>query len=152
YRVWDELGTRGHKDLFTDRYIPKNKLFSKEIDIEHIIPKALLCDDPFPNNTLACTQDNLAKGSRTAVDFISSDYSADIENFIGRVEELYKGGHISIAKYKKLLMPKSKLSDGFIERDLRNTQYIAKEARKMLFEVFNSVVSTSGSITDRLRE
>src|SRR5690606_10169234 len=93
-----------------------------------------------------------AKGSRTAFDFISSDYSADIENFIGRVEELYKGGHISIAKYKKLLMPKSKLSDGFIERDLRNTQYIAKEARKMLFEVFNSVVSTSGSITDRLRE
>ncbi|WP_299129529.1 hypothetical protein, partial [uncultured Winogradskyella sp.] len=29
YRLWLELETRGHKSLFTNNYIPKEKLFSK---------------------------------------------------------------------------------------------------------------------------
>lgn len=35
---------------------------------------------------------------------------------------------------------------------MRTTQYIAKKAKDMLLEISRSVVSTSGSITDKLRE
>ena len=49
-------------------------------------------------------------------------------------------------------MPYKDIPEGFIERDLRNTQYISKKARHMLLEVFRTVVPTTGSITDRLRE
>ena len=44
------------------------------------------------------------------------------------------------------------IPDGFIERDLRNSQYIARKAKQMLFEVFSEVMATTGSITDKLRE
>lgn len=44
------------------------------------------------------------------------------------------------------------IGEGFIERDLRDSQYIAKKAKEMLFGITRSVVSTSGNITDKLRE
>ena len=49
-------------------------------------------------------------------------------------------------------MAEQDIPDGFIERDLRNTQYIAKKALSMLNEISHRVVATSGSVTDKLRE
>ena len=66
YRLWDELSVRGYKTIFTDKYIPKEKLFSKDIEIEHIIPQALLFDDSFSNKTLAYHEENQLKSNRTA--------------------------------------------------------------------------------------
>ncbi|MGV6860345.1 MAG: type II CRISPR RNA-guided endonuclease Cas9 [Putridiphycobacter sp.] len=153
YRLYEELKPLGYKTVFTNQYIPKEKLFSKEIDIEHIIPKALLFDDSFSNKTLAYRNINLKKSDRTAIDFIENDFKNDLEDYKKRVETLYeKGNGISKGKYKKLLMSQKNLPDGFIERDLRNTQYIAKKAKSMLLEVFKNVVPTTGSITDKLRE
>ncbi|MEH1008411.1 type II CRISPR RNA-guided endonuclease Cas9 [Winogradskyella sp. ECml5-4] len=152
YRLWKELESMGYRDVFTNTQIKHEDLFSKKIDIEHIIPKAMLFDDSYSNKTLAFKKDNLKKADRTAYDFISQDYQQDLEAFELRVEGLFSGNHISKAKRNKLLMPKSKLPDGFIERDLRNSQYIAKKAKQLLYEVFRTVVSTSGSITDKLRE
>jgi CRISPR-associated endonuclease Csn1 len=61
-------------------------------------------------------------------------------------------GKISKSKYIKLLKKSSEIQDGFIERDLRNSQYIAKKAKELLHEVCRKVTTTTGSITDRLRE
>lgn len=153
YRLWLELESRGHKSLFTNKYIPKGKLFSKEIDIEHIIPKALLFDDSFSNKTLAYRNINLKKADRTAFDFMSQDFNSDLEAYKERVESLYNNGKGAIKKSKrnKLLVSQEKLPEGFIDRDLRNSQYIAKKAKQMLLEMVPTVVSTSGSITNKLR-
>ncbi len=151
YKLWEELKDNGYKTIFTNHYISKDKIFSKDIDIEHIIPKALLFDDSFSNKTLAFRKVNLKKGSRTAIDFISQDYHDDLENYKKRVESLYNNQAITKGKYKKLLMTVEKLPTDFIERDLRNSQYIAKKAKAILLEAFRDVVSTSGSITDKLR-
>lgn len=56
------------------------------------------------------------------------------------------------AKYKKLLMKSDDIGEGFIERDLRDSQYIAKKAKQILEGICRIVISTSGSVTDRLRE
>ncbi len=154
-RLWDELAVNGYKDVFRGKEISPKDLFTGLIEIEHIIPKALLFDDSFSNKTLAFSKDNKDKNKRTAIDFITEDYNSDLENFKARVETLYNNnkGTISKAKRNKLLMSQKDLPDGFIERDLRNSQYIAKKAKAILQElVRNPIVSTSGSITDKLRE
>jgi CRISPR-associated endonuclease Csn1 len=152
YKLWLELKSNGYKSLFTNEYIPKEKIFSKDIDIEHIIPKAILFDDSFSNKTLAYRKVNLKKADRTALDFIEQDYSnEDLNSYKLRVESLFKNGAIKKGKYKKLLMSLTNLPRDFIARDLVNTQYISKKAKSMLFEVFENVVSTSGRITDKLR-
>merc|ERR1711974_180742 len=74
--------------------------------------------------------------------------------YINRVEDLYHGGKgvINKAKYNKLLMKQQDIPDGFIDRDLRNSQYIAKKATEMLYGICRKVTPTTGSITDKLRE
>lgn len=152
YRLYEELAKNGYKTIFTNRKVNKGDIFSKKIDIEHIIPKALVFDDSFSNKTLAFREVNIKKDRNTAIDFVTESNFIGVEDYKARVESLFKDGAIPPAKRKKLLMTKENLPDDFIERDLRNSQYIAKKAKAMLFEVFPTVVSTSGSITSKLRE
>lgn len=154
YKLWEELAVRGHKSLFSDTYIPLEALYSNKIDIEHILPKALIYDDSFSNKTLAYRNVNLKKANRTAIDFITQDNNADLENYIERIEALYKKGKgtISRGKRDRLLKSAKDIKEGFIERDLRNSQYIAKKARTMLLEVFKNVTPTTGRVTAMLRE
>lgn len=157
YKLYEELKVNGYKTLYSNTYIPREKLFTKEFDIEHIIPKALLFDDSFSNKTICVRQENLDKGDVTAIEFIEAIHgngNGKLQEYMDRVEMMYKvkEGAISKSKYKKLLMRANEIGEGFIERDLRNSQYIAKKAREMLLEICPAVVPTSGSITDRLRE
>lgn len=159
YKLYEELKNNGYKDLYTDTYIAREILFSKQIDIDHIIPQARLFDDSFSNKTVIFRRDNLRKGNRTAFDYIENEFGqGKSEEFIKRAENLFevwrknKEEGISKAKYQKLLKKEIEIGDGFIERDLRTTQYIAKKAKEMLLEISRSVISTSGSITDKLRE
>lgn len=153
YKLYRELETNGYKTLYSDTYIPQEKLFSKEFDIEHIIPQAKLFDDSFSNKTLEARQINIEKSNLTALDFVQTKYGdVKVEEYTSKVERLYKSGAIGKAKRNKLLMKESEIPQGFIERDLRETQYIAKVAKSMLEDVVKHVVSTSGAITDRLRE
>ena len=155
YKLYEELKINAYKTLYSNTYIPKEKLFSKEFDIEHIIPKALLFDDSFSNKTICVRQENLDKGDKTAYDFIEPYFGKEkFEQYLARVEMMFKvnEGAISKSKYRKLLLRSSEIGEGFIERDLRNSQYIAKKARQMLLEICKTVVPTTGSITSRLRE
>ncbi|MFT4062293.1 MAG: type II CRISPR RNA-guided endonuclease Cas9 [Edaphocola sp.] len=159
YRLYEELKNNGYKDLYTNKYIPREILFSKQVDIEHIIPQSRLFDDSFSNKTIVYRETNLDKGNQTAFDYIESKFGDEkAEEYAKRLEALYdawkknKEEGISKAKYQKLLKKETQIGDGFIERDLRESQYIAKKAKEMLFKITRSVVSTSGSITDRLRE
>ncbi|WP_298265435.1 type II CRISPR RNA-guided endonuclease Cas9 [uncultured Lutibacter sp.] len=156
YKLYKELAPLGHKTIFTNRKIDYyTDLFSKKVEIEHIIPKAVLYDDSFSNKTLAFSEINKQKDKRTAFDFIDSAFNSDLENYKSRIELLYNKGKgiISKGKYKKLLMSQQNLSDGFIERDKVNTQYISKKANELLSEVVRKVTPIpSGKITSKLRE
>ena len=153
YKLYEELKLNGYKTLYSNTYIPREKLFSKEFDIEHIIPQAKLFDDSFSNKTLEVRQVNLEKGNATAFDFVSGKYGEQgLMEYENRVESLYSNKVISKTKRDKLLMKEADIPSGFINRDLRDSQYIAKKAREILEEIVRFVVPTTGSITDRLRE
>ena len=153
YKLYMELKDNGFKTLYSNTYIPQEKLFSKEFDIEHIIPQAKLFDDSFSNKTLEARSINIEKSNLTASDYIKEKYGEDyLENYKNKIEKLYNNGTISKTKRDKLLMSEAEIPSGFIERDLRDSQYIAKKAKEILNELVRDVVTTTGSITDRLRE
>lgn len=153
YRLYDELKYNGYKDLYTDTYIPREKLFSNEIDVDHIIPQSRVFDDSFSNKTVVYRKTNLEKSNQTAFDYIKGKYGEEgLIKYAMRMESFLKSNSKSKAKYNKLLMPETEIGEGFIERDLRNTQYIAKKAREILMEISRNVVPTSGNVTARLRE
>ena len=153
YKLYEELKMNGYHTMYSDTYIPREKLFSKEFDIEHIIPQAKLFDDSFSNKTLEVRQVNLDKGNATALDFVTEKYGeTGAAEYVNRIEILYEKKVISKTKRDKLLMKEADIPSGFINRDLRDSQYIAKKAREILEEIVRFVVPTTGSITDRLRE
>ena len=153
YKLYLELESNGFKTLYSNTYISQEKLFSKEFDIEHIIPQAKLFDDSFSNKTIEARTVNIEKSNLTAYDYVKGKYDEKyVEDYQNRVEKLYSDGKISKTKYKKLLTEEKDIPSGFIERDLRDSQYIAKKAREILEEIVKFVVPTTGSVTDRLRE
>lgn len=153
YRLYKELEQNGSHTLYSNTYIPYEKIFSKEFDIEHIIPQARLFDDSFSNKTLELRSVNIEKGNTTALDFVRQKYGdAGLASYKARVNELLKNNAIGKTKAKKLLMSETDIPKDFIDRDLRNTQYIARQALSMLRQVSRTVTATTGSITDRLRE
>ena len=154
YKLYRELESNGYKTLYTNTYIPKEKLFSKEFDIEHIIPQAKLFDDSFSNKTIESRQANIDKSNTTAYDFVVTKYGEDFAkgDYTNRIDKLLSDKVISKTKHDKLLMKEADIPSGFINRDLRDSQYIAKKAREILEEIVRFVVPTTGSVTDRLRE
>ena len=153
YKLYLELEATGFHTLYSNTYISPIKLFSKEFDIEHIIPQSRLFDDSFSNKTLETRSENIEKGNETAFDHILNKYGDQgLEKFLERIDNLFKAGKISKTKFNKLKMKGIDIPSDFINRDLRDTQYIAKKAKTILEELVKEVISTSGSITDRLRE
>ena len=157
YKLYEELKDNGYHTLYSNTYISPTTLFSGDFDVEHIIPQSRLFDDSFSNKTLELRSINIEKGNATACDFVKEKYGEtnnenSMENYLNRIEKLYKTGVLSRAKYNKLKMQEKDIPSGFIERDIRNTQYIAKYAKTMLSDLVKVVVSTTGAITDRLRE
>jgi len=152
YKLYEELKPNGHRTLYSNTYIEPGKLFSKEFDIEHIIPQSRLFDDSFSNKTLETRSINIEKGNNTAHDFVLAKYGDDgLKNYLKNIEVLWGNDPTKRTKLKKLKMKGTEIPEGFIERDIRDTQYIAKKAKSMLEELVKEVVSTSGTITDRLR-
>ena len=153
YKLYMELKDNGFKTLYSNTYIPYEDLFSKRFDIEHIIPQSRLFDDSLANKTLESKDINITKGDMTALDFVTDKYGQEgLEEYRSRVEMLFKNNAISKTKYRNLLRTGKDVPENFIQRDLRDTQYISKKALEMLGDIVKSVVATSGEITARLRE
>ncbi len=126
-------------------------LRGNSVDIEHIIPKSLLFDDSQSNKTLSHRTCNEAKGNRTAFDFMQSKGEERLDKYLERVNNLYKDKIIGKVKRDKLLMPEDKIPKDFIERQIRETQYISRKAKEILEQVCRTVWSTSGNVTAHLR-
>ncbi|MFW5983215.1 MAG: type II CRISPR RNA-guided endonuclease Cas9 [bacterium] len=153
YKLYKELEYRGYKTLYSNTYIPKEKLFSKEFDIEHIIPKARLFDDSFSNKTIEKREINLEKDDMTAYDYVLEKYGElGLKEYLNSVDEFAKNNQSSKTKCGKLKMKAQEVPDDFIARDLRDSQYIARKGRTILEQMVKHVVPTTGSITNRLRE
>ena len=153
YRLYKELKMNGYKTLYSNTYIPREELFSKRFDIEHIIPKSRLFDDSFSNKTLEARDANIDKSDMTAYDYVATKYDENyLAKYESRVEELYSQKIISKTKRNNLLAREADIPSDFLKRDLRDSQYIARKAREILEEMVPVVVTTTGSVTKRLRE
>ena len=152
YKLYEELTGRGYKTLYSNRYIPREALFSKDIDIEHIIPQSVMFNDSFSNKTLEYRAVNIEKGDMTAVDYMEGKGEMELQRYKADVEDLVKSGKISRTKGKNLLMKFNDIPENFLNRELSDSQYISRKAREILGSFVGCVMPTSGSVTARLRE
>lgn len=148
-RLYEELAPLGYKAPYSGKSISPAQLFSKEIDIEHIVPQAMVFDDSFANKTLEFREFNIDKSNLTALDYVEQKWGKQgVEEYKERVNQMA----CSPVKKKHLLWREADVPQGFLNRDLTNSQYIARKATELLLQVVRHVYPTIGSITDRLRD
>ncbi len=149
YKMWEETNKCC---IYCGKVVNLND-FLKGIDseVEHIIPRSVLFDDSFSNKTCACRECNHDKGNMTGYDYVSGKGQAELEAYTKRVDELFQQKKISKTKRDHLLWKHSDIPQDFIERQLRQSQYIAKKAVEILQQICREVHATSGSVTDFLR-
>lgn len=149
YRMWEETG---HICMYCGNPVNvKEFLLGSGVEVEHIIPRSVIFDDSFSNKVCACRKCNKDKGNLTAYDFMKTKTDGDFDAYLERVNKLSDDKRISKTKRANLLTPAAELKSDFIERQLRESQYIAKKAKEMLQSICMNVYSTSGTITDFLR-
>lgn len=150
-KLFDEFG--GISPYEPNHPVQLKELFNGDYEVEHIIPKSRLFDDSFANKTIARVALNKQKDNMTAFDFIHSLGEQKFHDYTEFIKKQYfKKDGISRTKLNYLLMPGNKIPDDFINRQMRETAYIAKEVKNLLQEISYRVYSTSGSVTDYLRE
>ncbi len=154
YRLFNEISTNkiNAMCIYTgNMFSLTDALNGDEIDVEHIIPKSILFDDSQSNKTLTFRDVNQGKGDLTAYDYLAKKGEDKLNEYIERVNMLYKDKVISKTKRDKLLTPANKIPQDMIARQLRETQYVAKKAKEILEQISKNVWSTSGNITAYLR-
>lgn len=153
YKLWEE---QQYQCPYTGNYISPEDFVAYEkgdfkYDVDHIIPRRRLKDDSFSNKVLCLRDANQAKGNLLARTFMEKERNyKKLRHFHDYTEWVKK---LPLAKRTKLLMKEEDLPEDFIQRQLKETQYITKRVIEELSKIVggDKIIFTSGGITNILR-
>lgn len=154
YRLYKELAPLGYKTLYSKTKVEiVDLIINRKFDKEHIIPKSKSPSNAFSVLTIELSSINEEKGDMTALDYVRWKYGEEeAQQYIARVNDLFKNKKISKAKKENLLRTAADIPEEPLNRDLGLTQYINRKAYEILNSITRRVVPTTGSITGRLRD
>jgi CRISPR-associated endonuclease Csn1 len=142
YRLWEECH---HECPYSGKPIPGNKLFTPDVEIEHIIPYSRCLDDSYMNKTLCDQSENRTKHNRTPYEAYG-DQPARYEAILQRAAKL----RAPWGKKRRFSTKEVKL-DEFVSRQLNDTRYASRLLREYLLHLGCDVICTRGQMTAELR-
>ena len=153
YRLWQELGL-GCKCLYCGKGITAAELFTKEIEIEHILPFSRTLLDSESNLTVAHSSCNAYKAERSPYEaFGTSSDGYNWAEIVARANQLKNTSKKN--KFSPTAMENFEKDSSFITRQLTDNQYIARAALRYLKCLVKNpadVWATNGSMTKLLRD
>lgn len=157
-KLWLELGDNelNRKCIYTGKQINIVKLFSDDVQVEHIVPYSKTLDDSMNNKTLSIREANNYKRNRTPYEaFKDNKDGYNYSDILARAKELNNE-----SKYKRFTENAMEIyeKDGsdFIARQLTDTQYLSRIALQYLKSIYpeknhSSLWSTKGQLTALIR-
>lgn len=155
-KLWRELNIHNPLDRrcpYTGRQISREKLFSEEVEIEHILPFSRTLDDGIANKTLAYREANRYKKNGTPFDaFGQSLHGFDWQGIQDRAANMpsnkkWRFSADAMAQFE------AKHGNDFLARHLNDTAHLSRCAKAYLGYVChpNDVRVTPGRMTALLR-
>ncbi|MEP5235224.1 MAG: type II CRISPR RNA-guided endonuclease Cas9, partial [Cyclobacteriaceae bacterium] len=148
YKLWKE---QKEIDPYTGETIQFSHLFNKGLyDVDHIIPQSRYFDDSLANKVVCAKTVNKDKGNRTAMEYFDMGSTKctllDKDVFMDNAVKKFFG-----KKRKHMLA--TEIPDNPVERQKKETQYIAVRVREELAKIVgsNNVKTSSGGVTHYLR-
>lgn len=156
YRLWEELGKENlsRKCIYCGKTIGMSELYSKNIEVEHILPFSRTLLDSETNLTIAHAHCNAFKGDRSPYEaFGDSPKGYDWIEIMSRVNAL--GNPVKRSRFTRDAMEKFEKDSTFIARQLNDNKYLSKAARRYLTCLMNKpsdVWVIPGQMTKMLRD
>ena len=152
--LWEELdeGPTGRICVYTGKPISIRMLFSGEVDIDHILPYSKTLDDSAANKTVCLTEANRFKRNRSPWEAWGGT-----DEWQAIAERARKLPPNKRWRFTPDAMERYQQQEGFLPRQLTETQYLARMARKYLAALYPVELSkapvwvTNGKITEMLR-
>jgi CRISPR-associated endonuclease Csn1 len=152
-RLWEELSTSptDRRCPYTGEMISFMRLFSPEVEVEHILPFSMTLDDSASNKTVSMRKANRDKGNRSPFDaFGHSPAGYDWDQVLNRASLMpfpkrRRFAPDALAQFQ---------SDGdFLARHLTDTAFLGRVAREYLTAICpsNRVWGIPGRLTALLR-
>ena len=153
FRLWEELGsdTMSRKCLYCGKNISGAELFSKNIEIEHILPYSRTLLDAESNLTVAHASCNAFKKERSPYEAFGTNPSGyNWQEILNRANQLKNPAKRS--RFAIDAMETFEKESSFIARQLTDNAYLSKTARKYLHAVCDDIWSVNGGMTKLLRD
>lgn len=153
YKLWDELnaGSLGHRCIYCGKVIAGAELFTKNIEIEHILPFSRTLLDAESNLTVAHSSCNAFKKEQSPYEAFSSNPKGyNWQEILNRANQLKNPSKKN--KFSESAMEMFDKESGFIARQLTDNAYLSKTARKYLSSICKDIWSVNGGMTKLLRD
>ena len=153
YRLWEELGADSfsRKCLYCGKTISGAEIFTKDIEIEHILPFGRTLFDGETNKTVAHTNCNKDKGNRSPFEaFGSSPKGYSWHEICERANSLKNPAKKAL--FAENAMEKFEKGSSFIDRQLTDNAYLSRSALRYLRCICKDVWSVNGGMTKLLRD
>lgn len=167
YKLWLE---QKYTSPYTGQPIPLSKLFSKDYQIEHIIPQSRYFDDSLNNKVICESAVNELKSNQTAYEFLKNSPEQiidlgegktvrllSLESYTKHCENYFKKNR---TKLRNLLS--EDIPEGFINRQMTDSRYISKYVKALLSNIVRTddereataknLIPISGAITNKLKQ
>lgn len=172
YKLWLD---QNYISPYTGQPIPLSKLFTREYEIEHIIPQSRYFDDSFNNKVICETEVNKLKDNQLGFEFIRNHRGEivtlnnkkkvvilDVDQYKENIRKQYYANKI---KLRNLLL--DDIPDEFINRQMNDSRYIAKFITALLSNIVReeiapgefepestskNIIVCNGQITTRLKQ
>ncbi|WP_309386430.1 type II CRISPR RNA-guided endonuclease Cas9 [Cerasicoccus frondis] len=144
YRIWQE---QNEECIYSGKHIGIHQLLNAEVDIDHIYPYSRSLDDSYMNKVICLQGMNRDKGNRTPYEWLAASNPNAYEQLVQRAERL------PFPKRKRIFS--KEIPEGFANRDLNETAWMARAARAYLTCLFENpadVVAIKGIHTSILRD
>jgi len=150
YKLWAQ---QQFISPYSGQPIPISKLFTRDYDIDHIIPRSRFFDDSLENKVVVESFLNKEKGNTTAMEYIKKGSAM---GFVLLNEKEFEEHTLKFffRKKRKLLLSED-VPDQFINRQLVDTRYIGRKITELLAPVSENqqdpIIVSNGTITHELK-
>lgn len=139
YQLWIE---QNKLCPYTGKTIPASKLFTADIEVDHILPRSRSLDNSYMNKIVCFTSANRDKENRTPFEAFGT--APGYEDMIHRVSTL------PYPKRRRFSQREID-TDKVIDRELNDTRYISRVVCQYLAQLGVPVRATRGDLTAQLR-
>jgi CRISPR-associated endonuclease Csn1 len=155
FKLWKEMDVDGGRQcVYTGKTISLEKVFSREIQVEHIKPFSKSLDDSFKNKVLVYESINHCKKNKTPFQAFESNNEAyndgyDWDEIKERAYQMFYTKNRG--KYFNLVSEEEVKVDGFLARHLNDTRYLSRAAKNYLECICSDITVLPGTLTGKVR-